>query len=174
MRPERIIRAGRVVANEWSFVGVDAGEAADASMPAGPVVVPLARWLAARDTLRNHPAPVGVWLKPDDDPLQLADDVATLPVIAVQFPKFTDGRGYSTAYLLRSRLRFAGELLAFGDVGRDQLFLLHRVGFDAFSLAPHRDLDAALGGLGDFSVRYQASVDEPQPLFRRRLAGAAR
>lgn len=174
MRPERIIRGDQVVANVWTFVGVEPTEPVDAALPAGPVLVPLARWLAERHVLRGHGAPVGVWLKPDDEPHALREDVATLPLIAVHFPKFSDGRGYSTAVLLRSRLRYAGELLAFGDVGRDQLFMLRRVGFDAFSLPPQRDLEEALAAFGDFTVRYQGSVDQAAPLFRRRLAGAAR
>jgi uncharacterized protein (DUF934 family) len=65
-------------------------------------------------------------------------------------------------------LGYRGELRAFGDVGRDQLFYLARVGFDSFRLADHRDAEGALASFNDFTVRYQGSVDNPVPLFRRR------
>ncbi len=157
----------RVQDDGWRVLGAG-GEPVPETLPAGPVIVPLATWIARRGELLRRAATVGVWLEPDDDPGALAADVATLPLIAVHFPKFTDGRGYSTAALLRARFLFKGELRAFGDVGRDQLFYLRRVGFDAFSLPPQRDPVAALASFGDFSNPYQGSIDEPRPLFRRR------
>ena len=169
MLPERVIRNNEVVANLWTFLAEDA---AGADLPAGAIAVPLAVWKARRTELLARREPIGVWLKPDDDPLDIGADADALAIIGVQFPKFADGRGYSTAVLLRTRLKYAGELRAFGDVGRDQLFYLKRCGFDAFSLAEHRDPEAALASLGDFSLRYQGSVDDPQPLFRRRLAAS--
>ncbi len=75
--------------------------------------------------------------------------------------------------LLRTRLGYAGELRAIGDVGRDQLYYLARVGFDAFRLPDARDPEAALASLDAFTVRYQGSVDDPLPLFRRRSAAGA-
>ena len=92
----------------------------------------------------------------------------------VNFPQFTDGRGYSIARLLRERYGWRGELRAIGDVLRDQLFYLSRCGFDAFALRDDQDPHAALTAFDDFSEAYQASVERPQPLFRRRgpvLAG---
>jgi uncharacterized protein (DUF934 family) len=169
MLPERVIRGGRVERDTWRFVGLEPAEGLD-PLPAGDLVVPLAAWKARREELLARRSAVGVWLGPADEPAELEGDVQRLPLIAVHFPKFTDGRGYSTAVLLRTRFGFRGELRAFGDVGRDQLFNLRRSGFDAFSLAPHRDPEAALASFGDFSLRYQASVDDPVPLFRKRLA----
>lgn len=173
MQPERVIRHGRVEHDAWTYVGVAAEEAVPATLPRGPVLVPLATWKERRDELLARRDPVGVWLKPDDEPGDLGNDMHALPLIAVFFPKFTDGRGYSTAVLLRRRHGYRGELRAFGDVGRDQLFYQKRCGFDSFSLAPHRDPEAALAGLATFSVRYQGSVDDPLPLFRKRAAAAA-
>lgn len=169
MRPDRVIRHGAVEPDLWNYVGLDA-EPADAALPGGPVIVPLSLWKERRAGLAARPTPVGVWLEPDDDPLELAADLSSLLVVAVRFPKFTDGRGYSTAVVLRTRLGYRGELRAFGDVGRDQLFYLKRCGFDSFRLAPHRDPEAAVAGLAVFSLRYQGSVDDPRPLFRKRLA----
>jgi uncharacterized protein (DUF934 family) len=166
--PERIIQDGHVEPESWQFVGLEEPLTIE-PLPDGPIVVPLALWKAQRALLRGRGTPVGVWLKPDDEPGDLAQDVATLPFIAVHFPRFTDGRGYSTASLLRRRYGFRGELRAFGDVGRDQLFFLKRVGFDSFGLAPHRDPASAIAGFGDFSLRYQGSVDDPVPLFRKRF-----
>jgi len=97
----------------------------------------------------------------------LKDDIARMPVIAIDFPKFADGRGYSIAYNLRARLAYTGELRAIGDVLRDQLFYMQRVGFNAFAVRADRDIHDALKGLTDFSEPYQASWDQKSPLFRR-------
>jgi len=88
----------------------------------------------------------------------------------VHFPKFTDGRGYSTARLLRERHGYDGELRAFGDIGRDQIFFLNRVGFDSFVIGEGRSAEDALTGFDDFPETYQAGTDLPIPLFRRRAA----
>jgi uncharacterized protein (DUF934 family) len=85
----------------------------------------------------------------------------------VDFPKFTDGRGYSIAYNLRARLGYTGELRAIGDVLRDQLFYMQRVGFDAFAVRADKNIHDAVKGLTDFSEKYQTSWDEKNPLFRR-------
>lgn len=107
-------------------------------------------------------------LEPHEDPAAVAGRLASAGRVEVNFPKFTDGRGYSIARLLRERHGYRGELRAVGDVHRDQLFYLQRVGFDAFLLREGEDAAEALAALGDFSEVYQASVERPQPLFRRR------
>lgn len=170
MPHERVIRGGRVEADAWAFVGVASAEELAQPLPAGAVAVPLPYWKANRAALLARRDPLAVWLGPFDEPGELAPDLASLALVAVHFPKFTDGRGYSTAVLLRTRYGYKGELRAFGDIGRDQLFYLQRCGFDAFALAAHHDPVDALPGLGDFSLRYQGSVDDPLPLFRKRGA----
>ena len=163
----RLIKNGAVVEDRWTLLR-DVGSLAE--LPSGsPVIVPLALWKVERAALAER-GEVGVWLKPDDDPEVLADDVATLPLIAIDFPKFTDGRGYSTAQLLRTRYRFIGELRAVGDVLRDQLYYLRQCGFDAFAVRADRNLEDALKAFDDFSDGYQATVRQPTPLFRRRTA----
>ena len=170
--PKRVIRHRKVEPDPWTVLGLEGD--VPATLPDGPVIVPLAAWTSRREELRARHEPVGVWLKPDDDPLALGHDVNSLPLVAVHFPKFADGRGYSSAFLLRTRLGFKGELRAIGDVGRDQLHYLARVGFDAFSLPGHRDPEAALAAFATFGDAYQASVVQPLPLFRRRgTAGIA-
>ena len=171
MPHEAVIRRGSIEPDAWRFVGLAHGEL-ERALPDGPIVVPLATLRERRVELLARLEPLGVWLEPDQDPAEVAPDLHALALVAVRFPKFTDGRGYSVAALLRRRHGYAGELRAFGDLGRDQLFYLARVGFDSVRLAEHHDPEAALAALGDFSVRYQASFDEPLPLFRRREAAA--
>ena len=173
--PESVIRRSGVEPDTFTFVGLAAGAGADAvTLPVGAIAVPLALWKQRREELAARDAPVGVWLEPAEAPEALFDDLHGLPLVAVRFPKFTDGRGYSAAVLLR-RAGYRGELRAFGDLGRDQLFYLARVGFDAFSLRPGADPHAALASLRDFSETYQGSVNQPTPLFRRReTAGTTR
>lgn len=167
--PERVIRNRKVENDAWQTLGLD-GEPLPQELPAGPVLVPLAAWKARREELAARRDPLGVWLKPDDDPAELASDLSHFSLVGVYFPKFADGRGYSTGALLRTRHGYRGELRAFGDIGRDHLFYLARCGFDAFRLADHRDPVAALAAFDDFSLRYQGSVDDPVPLFRKRMA----
>lgn len=173
MLPDRVIRcstgeaAARVEPELWCFAGLGPEDEL-ATLAAGPLVVPLPFWQAHRESLAARRDPLGVWLEPHDEPASIAGDLAAFALIAVRFPKFTDGRGYSIAALLRTRYGYTAELRAIGDVGRDQLFYLKRCGFDSFALPAHRDPEAALAGLEDFRDRYQGSADQPLPLFRRR------
>ncbi len=130
-------------------------------------IVPLQLWLAERESLLGNDR-YGVWLDADESPEALADDCHQLPLVAINFPVFSDGRGYSYARVLRDEYRYAGELRAVGDVLRDQLQFYARCGFNSFALREDRDAAAALDGLDDFSVSYQAASDDPTPLFRRR------
>jgi uncharacterized protein (DUF934 family) len=140
-------------------------------VPAGKTLVPLKVWLSQREALL-HRADIGVWFASADRVEELLDDVTKFSVIAVDFPKPGDGRGYTIAYRLRNRAGFRGELRAIGDVLRDQLFYMQRAGFDAFAVRADKDINAALKSLQDFSITYQASTDEAQPLFRRVQRGA--
>ena len=167
----RIIRNNVVVTDEWTLIpAIEDGAAA--ALPGGKVIVPLNVWLAQREGLLERAsgkdAALGVWLDSNQDPAALVETIARISVIAVNFPRFTDGRGYSIAALLRSRYGFRGELRAIGDVLRDQLFYLRRVGFNAFAVRADRNIDEAVKALTDFSENYQGSIDQPVPLFRRR------
>ena len=114
------------------------------------------------------PPPDLVVLEPTDDPRAIADKLPGLKLVAVNFPKYADGRGYSIGRLLRERYGYRGELRAIGVVARDHLQLLAQCGFDSFQLREGEDAQAALAGLDDFSESYQASAAQPVPLFRRR------
>jgi uncharacterized protein (DUF934 family) len=118
----------------------------------------LSAWLA-RDNAPSE-APIGLVLMPTDNPLALAGHLEGLAVIAVEFAKFSDGRGYSIATLLRSRLGFKGEIRAVGDVLIDQLFAMARCGIDAFALRGDQNVDAAKLAFETFPAVYQWAADE--------------
>lgn len=161
--PNKLIRNGAVVDDEWTLVGCDA---IDQPLPEGPVIVPLALWQQQSAALAGR-AQVGVWLDSDQSPETLAADLDRLTVVAINFPAFADGRGFSYARELRQTHGFSGEVRAIGAFMRDQLFFLSRCGFNAFALDSDK-LQDALDSLGDFSETYQAAIDQPEPLFRRR------
>lgn len=167
--PALVIRNRRVEEDRWATLGLDPDENLR-RLPDGPIIVPLPLWKARRSELLARPQPLGVWLEPSEEPGEIAADLAHLAIVAVHFPKWGDGRGYSTATLLRTRHGWRGELRAFGDLGRDHLFMLARCGFDSFRLGDRHDPHKALAAFDDFSLRYQGAVDEPLPLFRRRAS----
>ncbi|MBX3183423.1 MAG: DUF934 domain-containing protein [Polyangiaceae bacterium] len=134
---------------------------------AGDVTVTLSRLQSERERLAQHTGRVGVRLKSDQLPTDVAAELPLLDLIMVEFPKFTDGRGYTTGRLLRDRYGYQGELRAFGHVLRDQLFYMARCGYTSFVMAPGRSLESALEAFNDFSQSYQAAADERRPLFRR-------
>jgi uncharacterized protein (DUF934 family) len=163
----QIIKGRAIVADDWSVLRLDENQAAaDAVVPEGKVIVPLTVWQAQREQLSAR-ARIGVWFASDERPEALKGELDKFAVVAVDFPKFTDGRGYSIAYNLRMRLGYTGELRAIGDVLRDQLFQMRRTGFDAYATRQDRNINDALKGLSDFSEVYQTSVDIKSPLFRR-------
>jgi len=163
-----LIKNRQVASDSWRLLSASA---ALADVPTtGDAIVPLALWLAHRAALASRDGRTGVWLDSHEGPETIAADVPRLPLIAVNFQKFGDGRGFSTGRLLRERYNFGGELRAIGDVLRDQLLFLDRCGFDAFALRDDQNVAGALAAFDDFTEAYQASVAQPAPLFRRRLA----
>ena len=166
-----IIKNRQAVADDFTVVRLAEGETAETvSLPGGPLLVPLAVWNARKAELQARGTAVGVWLDVTDGPEAIAAELAAFAVIGVNFPKFTDGRGYSTARLLRQRYGYAGELRAIGDVLHDQLFYMARCGFDAFALKEGKGIAKAVNAFDTFKTPYQAAVDQTQPLFRRRAA----
>jgi uncharacterized protein (DUF934 family) len=155
-----LIKHRKVVRDTWRVLRVD-----EPIPEQGDVIVPLSVWRQQSQEPSGRDGLTGVWLDPADDPA----DIGTMPVlIAVHFPAFTDGRGYSIARLLRQRYGFAGELRATGDILRDQLYELARCGFDSFLLREDQDPADALRAFDDFSDAYQAAADRG-PLFERRF-----
>ncbi|MBX3273249.1 MAG: DUF934 domain-containing protein [Sandaracinaceae bacterium] len=133
----------------------------------GDVVVPLARLADVVEA----PGRLAARVDGASDPELLAPHLHRLALIVVEIPKFTDGRAYSLARLLRSRHGYRGELRAVGYVLRDQLFYLWRCGFDSFALAPGKDPADALAAFTEWSVTYQPAEDHDVPIWRRRRAG---
>ena len=173
MRMRKIIKNKAIVDDHWNVLKLTEGEAPEVlSVPTGHQIVPLQVWLAQKTALSAR-KDIAVWLASDERPEQLKEDIAALPLIAVDFPTFSDGRGYSIAFNLRSRLGYEGEIRAIGDVLRDQLFYMQRVGFDAFATREDRSIEDALKGLTDFSDVYQTSWDQKTPMFRRITRPAA-
>jgi uncharacterized protein (DUF934 family) len=168
MAQRKLIKDRRIVGDTWTLLRAADDGALPAVPETGAVIVPLALWLRDWARLLQRGAPIGVWLSPADDPADIANDLDRFGVVAVDFPQFSDGRGYSIARLLRERYGYKGELRAIGDVLRDQLFYMHRCGFDAFAVREDRSIEDALKALDDFSDAYQVSVERPVPLFRRR------
>jgi uncharacterized protein (DUF934 family) len=179
----RVIKDRQIVDDSWVLLAPEAAATpaspAAAPTPAavpleGDVIVSLAlwnqEWNAARSAgtlaFAGRSGKVGLRLRSNEAP----EDIVALeqaPLIAIEFPSFTDGRGYSSARLLRARFGYRGELRAVGDVLRDQLFYMARCGIDSFALKAGKDIEGALAAFQDFSVTYQAAADDERPLFRR-------
>jgi uncharacterized protein (DUF934 family) len=156
-----VIKNRQIVEDDWQSV------ADDAELSTGPIIVSLARWQQERTALLARGEPVGVRLPNTANVADLAADLPMLALVALEFPKFADGRAYSQARLLRERYGYPGEIRATGDVLRDQLFFMTRSGFDAFELRADRSLEDALEAFNDFSESYQPAADQPLPLYRR-------
>lgn len=166
-----IIKSGSIVSDDWRVLKLAEGETPETvALSAKHMLVPLAVWLARKPEILAQGGAIGVWLDSSEGPEAIATDLEQIAVIGVNFPKFTDGRSYSSARLLRERYAYRGEIRAIGDVLFDQLFYMKRCGIDAFTLRADQNIEKALTGFATFSESYQAAVDQPQPLFRRRAA----
>jgi uncharacterized protein (DUF934 family) len=167
--PEIITQDGSIKQDDWVLVSrPEEGESLN--LPENqPALVPMDIWLADPAAVDHKPG-LGIWLESHDEPERLEGLVNDLPLIAVNFPKFSDGRGYSTARLLRERLGYRNELRAVGDVLLDQLQFMKRCGFDSYALRPDKDINKAARCLNFFSQTYQAATDTDIPLFRRRAS----
>ena len=150
----RIIRQRRIVDDSWVHAGDD-----DPVPPDGDVLVSLERWRSERPALLARSGRLGVRLPNTTAPAEIAGDLGHFAVVAIEFPVYRDGRGFSLARLLRERLGYAGEIRAVGNVLRDQLFYMERCGFDAYEIQPGKSLESALEGFEDLSVTYQDAID---------------
>ena len=160
-----LILNGQPAADRWVLVRDE-----DATLPDdSPAIVSLARWQALEGSRALAP-----WLASDTELTpELAEELSGSPLIAIDFPRFTDGRGYSLARLLRERYGYTGEIRAVGDVLVDQVYFLSRCGFNALSLREDQWIEDAMRALKAFSRAYQPAVDVAEPLFRQRMREAA-
>jgi len=159
-----LIKDARVVDDPWRHLGDEEplGESERAS-------VSFQRWSREREALCRRNGPLGLRLPNNVTPATLAADVARFELIVLSFPRFTDGRAYSQARLLRSRFAFRGELRASGNVLRDQLLFMRRCGFDAFELDDHAPIAEWLRAFHEFDIFYQPAEDGASAIMHRRL-----
>lgn len=149
----QIIKDRTLITDAWRFLADDAEITSESD-----VTVTLQRWLNDKAVLSGRVGRTGVRIEPGDDIGDLADDLPHLPLIEVNFPAFTDGRGFSLTRLLRDKYGYHGEIRAVGQFSADQVFYLSRVGVDTFALADEAQTQVALAALDDFSVAYQLSA----------------
>jgi len=161
---------GLVAPDQWQLITRDQAQelATAAAIPAGKVICPYTLWSSIQRELEPRQAEIGVWLDSHESAELIAASTATLPLIAICFSTFMDGRGFSRARLLRERYGFTGELRAVGGFMRDQLTFLRRCGFNAFVFEGEESLEEIANSLDDFSASYQVAADQDLPIFRRR------
>lgn len=151
----RILRRLELVEDDWTTLGEQPpGEAKS-------VIVPFAKFREARDTWLARSGRLGVLLAPADKVEDLATDLPRISLVALQFTGPGEGRGYTAAKLLRERYHFTGEIRAVGHVKQDQLYLMSRVGIDAFELSPTEKPEEALATLARFKVAYTPGAPLP-------------
>ena len=164
-----LIKDGQLTEDRWALL------ADDEPLPeaATPIIVSLERWQDDRAALTGYTGELGVRLKSDQPPAEIAADIDRLGLVALEFPKFTDGRAYSYARLLRERHGFGGEIRAVGNVLRDQLLFMQRCGIDAFEVDDRTAAHDWLEAFSEIRVFYQPTGDRRMPvsaLRHRRMA----
>ncbi len=145
----QIIKDQQIIANNWQYI------ADNDSLPTGNITVSLTRWLQNQVQLQQHTGQIGVRIEADADINLLTKNLTKITLIELNFPAFTDGRGFSQARLLRDNLQYQGELRAIGNYMLDQVFYLTKVGVNAFALKTVKELETALSTMQDFSYSYQ-------------------
>lgn len=144
-----LLKDGKLADDNWTLLA----EGADATL--GDVIVTLEQWQSGGERLRGHNGRLGLRLKSDQSPAQVAEDLAHFDLVALEFPRFGDGRAYSYARLLRERYGFKGELRAVGNVLRDQLLFMLRCGFDAFEIGNPGAVEAWRDAVAEIDLFYQ-------------------
>ena len=151
-----VIRNGEIVEDGWRILADD-----EALPPEGDVIVPLERLLAEADAVHRRTGRTGVTVPNTVDPDTFADLLPHLDLIALQFPAFTDGRAYSQARQLRTKIGYTGELRASGDVLADQALFLIGVGFDSFEIAGTQPRETWKKASRAISLSYQEGYQGP-------------
>ena len=158
-----LLKSGQIVEDTWLHLDDEQ------EMPVrGDVIVSLERWLNEDETLRSRDGKVGIRLKNDQSPAQVADDLDAFDVFVLEFPKYTDGRAYSAARLLRDRYGFDGEVRASGDVLIDQYGMMRRCGFNAYEIKDSADITAWEAAEKRISSHYQPAADGVAAIWAKR------
>ena len=163
----KIINNRQVVEDSWQSID---DETAIEQLPGGKLIVSLAFWNEHKQALRQRGEALGIKLNPEDDVAVIAAELADFALVSLQFPAFRDGRAYSQARNLRQHHGYQGEIRASGNVLRDQLAFMERVGFNSFEIDSHQDINDGINAFNEISIKYQASSDEPLPHYKRATA----
>ena len=165
---QNLIKHGAIVHDDWTLVK----EATDPGIlhitQDRNLIVPIKFWNMYKPEIENYLGNITIWLDSDEVLDEIKEELNTFPLIALNFPVFSDGRPYTTARELRQSRKFVGEIRAVGDVLRDQIFYMHQCGFDSFLLRHDQDPESCIRALDDFKANYQSTAIEEKPLFRRR------
>ena len=165
---QTLIKGGVVFEDTWTLLQEATGpEVLDVTRDKD-IIVPLGFWNLYQTDIDHYPGNITIWLDSNEFIDDINYDLNSFPLIARNFPIFSDGRPYTTARTLRQVLNFSGEIRAIGDVLRDQIFYMSQCGFDSFLLRYDQDPDSCLRALKDFTANYQSTILQPNPLFRRR------
>ncbi len=165
-----LVKDGRLTIDPW----ISLGDEAPPANHQDDIIVSLERWRRDALLLRRHGGGLGLRLRSDQLPSEIAADLEVFALIALEFPKFGDGRAFSTARLLRERYGFAGEIRAIGDVLRDQFLFMHRCGFDSFEVESHAAAEAWCQSVSEITVFYQpGGLGNALPLAERKTPAVA-
>ena len=160
----KLIKSGAYAQNAYAPV------AEDAALPDGAIIVSLARFQKDREALLTRNTPLGIRLQSHENPETLGEDIHHFALVALEFPKFRDGRAFSWARMLRTRLDFTGEIRAVGDFLYDQVNYQHRVGFDAWEVPDHFTTEMFNRALTEMTNVYQPSTDGRTTIRQLRAA----
>lgn len=164
-----LLRNGKVIQDRWITITGDEDLPIDV-----PVIVELDRFQTDHDELLRRNAPLGIRLHSDQAPSEIAADLDRFEVVALEFPKFTDGRAFSYARQLRDRYHYQGEVRAVGPVLRDQYLFLDRCGFDAIEVDDESAAEGWRQANKEISVWFQPASDGRTPaMLLRHRTGAA-
>ena len=160
----QIIKHRHIVEDHWQHISA---ETTIDQLPSGDIIVPSSLWLKQKYALQQRDGGLGISINGDTELTQIIPDLDQFALIAIYFNPFRDGRGYSIARTLRRDCNYTGELRAIGNVLRDQVAFMERVGFDSFEVDGKQDINDALNAFKEITVKYQASFDEANPLYQR-------
>ena len=162
----RVIKDNKIIEDSWQIIEESVLES---GLPAGDVILPFSFWQTNREELLSRSdGELGLLINGDDDIEELAGDLKHFAIIAIEFPAFKDGRGYSHARILRDHYNYSGDLRAVGDVLRDQLYFMQRCGMSSYLIKEEKDIEDAIRGFSDFSVKYQTAADGAEPVYKQR------
>ncbi len=163
----KIIKKREIIEDQWISINNPEQDLVSTDASAN-IIVELAFWLENKSSLIARTGKVGVLLQGSDEPELFHQELNNIDLIAINFPKFGDGRGYSIARLLFERYGYQKEIRAVGDVLRDQLRFMERCGFNAYALRSDKNIEEALASFSAISVDYQSDVLEKKPIYNRR------